>query len=94
MSEARVLVIIKVYPDDVSIDLGELAKRIENALPEGYQIVRKATEPIAFGLNALKLYILIPEETEGGTAKLEEILSKVEGVGEYEIEAVHRVAQY
>ncbi len=94
MSEARVLVVVKIFPSDVNIDLNELAKRIEDALPEGYQVVRKATEPIAFGLNALKLFILMPEETEGGTSKLEEVLSKVEGVEEYEIEAVHRVAQY
>ncbi len=94
MGDARVLVVVKVFPSDVNLDLNELAKRIEEALPEGYQIVRKATEPIAFGLNALKLFILIPEETEGGTAKLEETLSKVDGVEEYEIEAVHRVAEY
>ena len=94
MGDARVLVIVKVFPSDVNINLDELAARIEKALPEGYQIVKKATEPIAFGLSALRLFILMPEETEGGTSKLEEILSKVEGVEEYEIEAVHRIAQY
>ena len=94
MGEARVLVVVKIFPSDINIDLNELASRIEKALPEGYQIVRKATEPIAFGLSALKLYITMPEETEGGTSKLEEVLSKVDGVEEYEIEAVHRIAQY
>ncbi len=94
MSSARVLVVVKVYPSDVNINLDELAKKIEEALPEGYELARKAIEPIAFGLNALKLYILMPEETEGGTSKLEEILSKVEGISEYEIEAVHRMAQF
>ncbi len=94
MPDAKVLVVVKVFPSDININLDELAARIEKSLPEGYQVVRKATEPIAFGLNALRLFILIPEETEGGTSKLEEILSKVDGVEEYEIEAVHRVAQY
>lgn len=94
MGEAKVLVVVKVFPSDINLNLDELAERIQKALPEGYQIVRKATEPIAFGLNALRLFILMPEETEGGTSKLEEVLSKVEGVEEYEIEAVHRVAQY
>ncbi len=94
MGDAKVLVVVKVYPSDVNINLDELVKKIESALPEGYEIARKAIEPIAFGLNALKLYILMPEETEGGTSKLEEILSSVEGVSEYEIEAVHRMAQF
>ncbi|MEB3765801.1 MAG: elongation factor 1-beta, partial [Desulfurococcales archaeon] len=56
------------------------------------QIMGSGEEPIAFGLKALKIIIAIPEETEGGTEKLEEFLKQVEGVEEVEIETVHRLS--
>ncbi|NPA05545.1 MAG: elongation factor 1-beta [Crenarchaeota archaeon] len=91
---AKVLVLVKVYPSDININLDELAKKIEERLPEGYKITRYTTEPIAFGLNALKLYIVMPEETEGGTSKLEELIAGTEGVDEVEVEAVHRLSEF
>ncbi|MCE4609540.1 MAG: elongation factor 1-beta [Desulfurococcales archaeon] len=89
---ARVAVIMKVLPNDVSIQPQELLERIKKALPEDYQIMGSGEEPIAFGLKALKIIIAIPEETEGGTEKLEEFLKQVEGVEEVEIETVHRLS--
>ncbi len=89
---AKVLVVVKVYPSDINIDLDELADKIRKKLPEEADIARSAKEPIAFGLTALKLYILIPEETEGGTESVEEALRSVDGVEEVEIELVQRVS--
>ncbi len=89
---ARVAVILKVLPNDVSLDLGELLERIKKALPSEYEVMSSGEEPIAFGLKALKMVIAIPEETEGGTEKLEEILRGVDGVEEVEVEAVHRLS--
>jgi len=89
---ANVLVIVKVYPSSVDIDLEELAARVAERLPEGYELARKSVEPIAFGLSALRLFIVMPEETEGGTSRIEEILSGIDGVEEFEVEAVHRLS--
>jgi len=91
---AKVLVVASVYPSSTDINLDDLVAKIKEKLPESYEITRYDKVPIAFGLNALKLYILIPEESEGGTSKLEEMLQNVEGVEEIEIEAVHRVSSY
>ena len=89
---ARVAVIMKVLPNDVSIQPQELLEKIKAALPSEYQIMSSGEEPIAFGLKALKVIIAIPEETEGGTEKLEELIKSVDGVEEVEIEAVHRLS--
>ena len=89
---AKVLVLLKVLPEDINIDLEELKERIRQALPEGYEIKGYDKEPIAFGLKALRLYILMPEETEGGTEPLENAVMKVEGVSQVEVEAVHRIS--
>ncbi len=88
---AKVLVLLKVLPEDINIDLEELKEKIRNALPENYEIKGYDIEPIAFGLKALRLYILIPEYTEGGTDPLEKMVMNVEGVSQVEVEAVHRM---
>ena len=88
----KVLVVTKVYPDSVERDLNDLLEKIKEKLPEGYEVANVEKIPVAFGLNLLKLYITMPEETEGGTSKLEELLKEVEGVSEVEIETVHRMS--
>ncbi len=90
---AKVLAIIKVLPEGVEVDLEGLAKKVEEKLPEGYQLRGKDILPIAFGLNALRLYITLPEETEGGTEKLEELVKSIEGVSQVEVEAVTRLSE-
>ncbi|MGB9725704.1 MAG: elongation factor 1-beta [Fervidicoccaceae archaeon] len=91
---ARVLASVKVYPSDSEADRGKLLDEIRKVLPEEYHILRAAEEPIAFGYVALKLYITFPEETEGGTDKLEEMLRSVNGVDDLEIESVSRLSSF
>ncbi len=90
---ARVLVVMRILPEDISIDLDELKEKIRKSLPEGYEIARHDIEPIAFGLKALRLYIIMPEETEGGTEPLEKLVNSVEGVSQAEVEIVHRMTE-
>ncbi len=86
-----VLVVLKVFPDSDEVNLDKLAEEISNKLPKNYSIVRKETEPIAFGLQALILYIKMPEETEGGTDMLEETASNIEGVSHAEVVGITRL---
>ncbi len=89
---ARVLVVMKILPEDINIDLEELKERIREKLPKDYEIARHEIEPIAFGLKALRLYIIMPEVTEGGTEPLERMVSSVKGVSQVEVEIVHRLS--
>jgi elongation factor 1-beta len=88
---ARVAVVLKVYPEDVNIDLEELRREIERRLPQDYSLKAWDEEPIAFGLKALRLLITMPEEIEGGTEPLEQIISQVPGVSQVEVEMIQRV---
>jgi len=81
---SKVLVRIRVLPVDVSIDLKELGKRISGSLKGIADVVRTLEEPIAFGLNAL-IVDLVMDEREGGTYDLEQVLSSVDGIGELDI---------
>jgi elongation factor 1-beta len=91
---AKVLVSVKIYPKDVETDRSEIVDAIRKQLPKDYEIVRTAEEPIAFGYTALKTYITIPEETEGGTNKLEEILKSIDKIDNFEVESVHRLSEF
>ena len=78
---------IKVMPETSEIDIEELEKNIESAIPDGAELKGIERQPSAFGLVALYPTVLIPDG-EGGTDRIEEALSKVEGVGSVAVEAV------
>ena len=90
---ARVLVVVKVLPTEIDIDLEDLKEKIKEKLPKEYEIKGYDIEPIAFGLKALRLYIFMPEEVEGGTEPLEKMIQEVEGVSQVEVETVHRITE-
>lgn len=90
---AKVAVFVSVTPSSVDVDLNELLNRIKGSLPEGYQVLNSAEEPIAFGLKALKLVISMPEDTEGGTDTLEEVLRSIPDVEDVEVEGVTRMSE-
>lgn len=88
---ARVVVAVRVFPSGVEIDRNELLEKIRSSLPTNYMLVGSSEIPIAFGYNALRILVTMPEETEGGTDELESVLRGVEGVDEVEVEFVHRI---
>ena len=88
---ARVAVAIRVFPSSIDVSLEDLVRKIELSLPSQYSLVRSSEVPIAFGYRALRLIVTMPEETEGGTEELENLLKSIEGVAEVEVELVHRL---
>ncbi|MCE4612367.1 MAG: elongation factor 1-beta [Desulfurococcales archaeon] len=88
---ARVAVFVKVFPESPEIKTEELIERIKSSLADPYKLENYGEEPIAFGYKALKVVVSMPEETEGGTEQLEEILKNVDGIQEVEVELVQRM---
>jgi elongation factor 1-beta len=86
---AKVVAQIKIFPTETTVDLGELRKKIEKALPPETTIARFDEEPIAFGLVALVASVVMPEE-EGRMDKVEEALKSVENVSEIQVVNVWR----
>lgn len=84
-----VLIRLKVLPDDVSVSLDELAEQISVKLPQGSFLLRKAKEPIAFGLSALILDIKVAEG-EGTLDRLESSIKEVEHVSQVDVVGVSR----
>ena len=86
---AKVVAQIKIFPTETTVDLGDLRKKIEAALPSQTSVAKFDEEPIAFGLVALVARIAMPEE-EGRMEKVEEALKSVENVGEIQVVSVWR----
>jgi len=86
-----VIVMIKILPSSPEIDVKRVLNTIKETLPPEYFLVDYKEEDIAFGLKSLILGIKMPEEKEGGTFELENIISSVKGVGSISILGISRI---
>jgi len=82
---------LKVLPEDTTIEHQKIIDSVAGVLPKSAQIRGHKIEPIAFGLSAIILDIVAPEE-EGMIDKVEEVVSKAPLVGQYELIAVSRMS--
>lgn len=87
---ARVVMTLRIMPDDVEVDLDDLLERIKSVIPDGTDLGATETQPVAFGLQALRMN-LARDESMGGTDDIEDAISAVEGVAQVEVERVSRM---
>jgi len=83
----KVLAIMKIMPEDANEPIDDLRQRIDQSLEGKVHIEAWEKIPIFGPLHALRLRFIVDDKT-GGTAFVEDIIRKVNGVGEIEIEAV------
>ncbi len=88
---ARVIITIRVMPEDVDVDLDDLLERIKNSVPEGTDVRANEIVPVAFGLKALRVN-LARDESLGGTDDIEEAIGNLESVAQVEVEVVSRIS--
>lgn len=88
---AEVLITLKVMPDGTEIDIKNLEKLVSKEIKEfGGRIEKIEIEPIAFGLQALKI-IFSMDERKGSTESLENKVSDINGVSSVEVTDVRRM---
>ena len=77
---AKVIVVLKIMPKDVNVDLDTLENTIKSEInPEKIE-----REPIAFGLTALKVTKFV-EDAGGQVELLENKLKNIEDIGNVEV---------
>jgi len=87
---ATVIVTLRIMPEGPDVDLESLRQRATKAIADfGGEVGKFEIEPIAFGLKALKLFFVMPEE-KGSTDSLEQTIAGMEGVNSVSVDDVRR----
>jgi elongation factor 1-beta len=81
LSMGNVEMIIKIMPESPDIDLAAMTATIREKIPQTKDVKE---EPIGFGLSALKVLVVVPDEA-GRTDEVEATLNAVEGVESIEV---------
>lgn len=79
---------LRIMPEDATMDMEALKEKVAEVVPGGIQVGRMEIVPIAFGLQALKVALVMEDASPD---ELEQVLSAIEGVQSVEIEQLGRL---
>jgi len=76
----KAMVIFKVSPNPEDIDTVEAA--VKEIKIENVKLQDMKREPIAFGIELIKVGFIVPDKTDGIIPAIEEALNKIEGLSQ------------
>jgi len=77
----KIVIAYKILPSESTVNLDVLKEKIRKQLADIASIQQFAEEPIAFGLCALKVNIVLPEK-EGILDETEKLMTDIKEVGQ------------
>jgi len=80
----EVAITYRIMPESTDIDIRELGDKVRNASKDIAKVQGMQEKPIAFGLTALLIRVII-EDKEGGPEEIENALSGISGVQSVEV---------
>jgi len=86
----KIVIAYKIFPSESTVDLEVLKEKLKKQLADIASVQRFAEEPIAFGLSALKVNMVLAEK-EGILDETEKRITDLEEVGQIETLGVTRL---
>ncbi len=86
----KVFAKVKVMPEDPDVELDIVKDGLKDKVPESFKINKVEEEPVAFGLTALMITVLGPDQA-GGFDPVEESFGEIENVREVSIADIGRL---
>ena len=86
----KIVIAYKILPSESTVDLEVLKEKLKTKLADVAAIQRFAEEPIAFGLSALKVNMVLPER-DGIVDETEKLIMDIEEVGQIHTLGVTRL---
>ncbi len=87
----KIVIAYKIFPSEAEIDLEMLKEKIKKQLSDIASVQKFAEEPIAFGLSALVVNIVLSEDKEGILDETEKRLTKLEEISQIQTLGVNRL---
>jgi translation elongation factor aEF-1 beta len=79
---------LRIMPEDATMDMEALKEKVTAVVPGDIQVGRMEIVPVAFGLQALKVALVMEDASPD---ELEQVLSSIQGVQSVEIEQLGRL---
>lgn len=82
--ELNLAVTMKIMPEGVEVDLNKIKEELTVIVEEYGKLHSAEEKPIAFGLKALEITLLLNDK-KGGSDEIQEEISKLAGVSEVDV---------
>lgn len=90
MTDWNVVAKLRIMPEGVETDLDAIKKGIQDVVGQKAKVHSMDVKPIAFGLKALEVNILL-NDRQGGFEEIERKIREIPGVREVETTDVNRL---
>jgi elongation factor 1-beta len=87
----KIVIAYKIFPSEAGIDLEVLKEKIKKQLSDIASIQRFDEEPIAFGISALVVNMVLSEDKEGILDETEKRLTRLEEISQIQTLGVNRL---